>query len=511
MNTGTRLIVVLTLMVGVVMAAAGFFFVRQREANLETAMRREVRAHAFTLQIALEDHYQAGRTAEAQSLIDRLSDNTNVYGVVLFDEAGHVVMVSDPLVPDEIRYPPEARQVVATGETIEVARTINGQPVFSIIMPIRVGAARRGAFEIAERLSFVRAEIARARREIIFTTLLLWGMIFLAVLVVTRRNLSRPIRELLGGAAAIGRGDLDYRVTIPRRGGEFARLAQDFNRMADSLAAQRRAAAREAEERVALERELRHRERLAEVGRLAAGVAHEIGAPLNVIDARAEQAFQSPDVPFQTRQRNLTIIRAQVERITRIVRQLLNLARPDNPRREVIDLALLVTGTLELIETAAARAGVEIETIAGEQVWVEADPDLLRQALLNISLNSLQAMPSGGRLRVECVRDGEARDGRVFAAVRVSDTGGGIAPEHMAHIFEAFFTTKEVGQGTGLGLAVSRRVVEEHGGWIEAANQSEGGAVFTIYLPRVEETLHGLTDHSAKESGNRAERANASR
>lgn len=510
MNTSTRLIVLLTLMVGVMMAAAGYFSVQQREAKLEAAMRSEVRAHALTLQIALEDHYHAGRTAEAQQLIDRLSENTNIYGVVLFDEVGRVVMVSDPLVADEIRYPPEVRQVIATGETAEMARRINGQPVFSILMPIRVGTAPRGALEIAQLLSFVQADIARARREILFTTLLLWVTIFLVVLIVTRRNLSRPIQGLLRGAAAIGRGDLDYRVIVPRRGGEFARLAQDFNRMADSLAAQRRTAAREAEERIALERELRHRERLAEVGRLAAGVAHEIGAPLNVIDARAEQAFQRPDVSHQARQRNLTIIRAQVERITRIVRQLLNLARPDKLRREEIDLAMLVTSTLELIEADATRAGVEIETIPGEQVWVEADSDLLQQALLNISLNGLQAMPSGGRMRVECVRDGGTRDGRAFAAVRVSDTGGGIAPEHLSHIFEAFFTTKEVGQGTGLGLAVSRRMVEEHGGWIEVANQSEGGAVFTVYLPQAEEPLRDFTDQSAKESGDQDERTIAS-
>ncbi len=362
MNTSTRLIVLLTLMVGVMMAAAGYFFVQQREAKLESAMRREVRAHALTLQIALEDHYRAGRTAEAQWLINRLSENTNIYGVVLFDEAGRVVMVSDPLVADEIRYPPEVRQVMATGETVEMVRRINGQPVFSILMPIRVGTAPRGALEIAQPLSFVQADIARARREIGFMTLLLWATIFLVVLVVMRRNLSRPIQELLGGAAAIGRGDLDYRVIVPRRGGEFARLAQEFNRMADSLAAQRRTAAREAEERMALERELRHRERLAAVGRLAAGVAHEIGAPLHVIDARADQLLARPEAPIETRQRNLTIMRAQVERITRIVRQLLNLARPDKLRREGVDLARLVTHALELIEADATRAGVEIKS-----------------------------------------------------------------------------------------------------------------------------------------------------
>jgi two-component system, NtrC family, sensor kinase len=500
MNTSARLIMLLTLMVGVVMAVGGYFFMRQREAKLEEAMRNEVRAHALTLQIALEDYYRAGRLADAKQMIDRLSDNTKIYGVALFDEGGRTVMVSDPLVADEINNPLEARRVIATGETVELVKTIGERPVFSIIMPIRVVAARRGAFEIAQPLSFVQADIASARREITFMTAMLWATIFLVVLFVTRRNLSRPIRELLGGAAAIGRGDLDYRVSVPIRGGEFARLAQDFNRMADSLAGQRRAAAREAEERLALERELRHHEALASVGRLAAGVAHEMGAPLNVIDARAEHLLERTEIPIQARQRNLTIIRAQVARITRIVRQLLNLARPYDMRREPVDLSRAVTGAVELLETDAARAGVEIEVALGDGVRVEADPELLHQALMNIGLNGLQAMPAGGRLRIECVAADGAGNGTRFAAVRVSDTGVGLGPDVLPHIFEPFYSTKEVGRGVGLGLAVSRRIVEEHGGWIEAANRPEGGAVFTIYLPRAD-TPHVAAPGHSEEGG----------
>jgi two-component system NtrC family sensor kinase len=331
-------------------------------------------------------------------------------------------------------------------------------------------------------------------------TAMLWATIFLVVFFVTRRNLSRPIRELLGGAAAIGRGDLDYRVSVPVRGGEFARLARDFNRMADSLAEQRRAAAREAEERSALERELRHHERLASLGRLAAGVAHEMGAPLNVIDARAEHLLERTEVSLQIRQRNLTIIRAQVARITRIVRQLLNLARPYDMRLEPVDLAQAVAGAVELIETDAKRAGIEIEIASGAEVRVEADPDLLSQALLNIGLNGLQAMPAGGRLRIECLAADGAENGTRFVAVRVSDTGAGLAQDVLPHIFEPFYTTKEVGHGVGLGLAVSRRIVEEHGGWIEAANRPEGGAVFTIYLPRAD-TPHVDAPEQSAEGG----------
>jgi two-component system, NtrC family, sensor kinase len=484
MSISTRLILLLMIATGVVMAVASYFNLRQREAALETAMRNEVHAHAMTLQIVLQDDYAASRMADAKSLIDRLSDNPKIYGVILFNQEGQIAMLSDPLIPQEISYPAEVRRVIASGKSAEIVRSIQDADVFSLIMPIYVGAEIQGAFEIAQPMSFVKADVAQARRDIAVTTLSLFAIIFWIVLFSTRRSLTRPVKELLDGAAAVGRGDLDYRVIVLRRGSELSRLARDFNRMADSLAEQRRAAGSEAEERLALERALRHSERLSVIGRLAAGIAHEMGAPLNVIYARAGQLLAHPDTPFDKRQKNLAIIRAQAERITRIVRQLLDLARPNELRREPVALAPLVTNTLELIEADAQRVKVGFAVEPLDNLWVDADKSLLHQVLLNIFLNAIQAMPEGGSLRlVGFIHDDIKTDTRMVA-VRVSDTGTGIAPEYLSRIFEPFYTTKEVGEGSGLGLAISSRIVTEHGGWIEAANNAEGGASITVYLPQ---------------------------
>src|SRR5262249_8918295 len=145
---------------------------------------------------------------------------------------------------------------------------------------------------------------------------------------------------------------------------------------------QRQHAAREAEERVALERELRHRDRLAMVGRLAAGVAHEMGAPLNVIDARAEQLQLRADVTPDMRRRNSTIIRAQAERITQIVHQLLNLARPYNLHCKPVDLTSLLNETIEAMEAETLRMGVNIELAADSQIVVNADSKFINQVFL---------------------------------------------------------------------------------------------------------------------------------
>jgi signal transduction histidine kinase len=109
--------------------------------------------------------------------------------------------------------------------------------------------------------------------------------------------------------------------------------------------------------------------------------------------------------------------------------------------------------------------------------------------MMNICVNALHAMPHGGRLRIEYMPETLNKKGRSCIGVRITDTGTGIAPEHLDHIFDPFFTTKEVGRGTGLGLSVSRRIVEEHDGWIEAANHEEGGAAFIIWLPEADASL----------------------
>ncbi len=480
MSINTKLVLLLTLAVGLVMLTASFLSLRQREAALESALRDELRAHAITLQIALEENYQNGRIAEAQKLIDRLRENSRVYGVLLFDETGSLRSASQIETETDFRQPPELAEVLRTGEPVEFIRPIENRKFLSIILPLRLAAEKRGAVEIVKPLALIEADIARARINRLSTTLLLLATIFLVVYLVLRQSLSLPILALLGGARALGNGDLSHRVSVPRTGDEIARLAIEFNRMADNLAAERQTLQVEAENRLNLEKELRHSERLASVGRLAAGIAHELGAPLNVIDARAEQLLEKPDAPREKQIKNLTIIRKQSSRITHIIRQLLNLARPYNLRFESINIADLIESATEEIKT---NEMTKIEFVAQKKLTISGDPDYLQQVFVNICRNALQAMNESGILKIET--SDVTRFDKKYVAVKISDTGKGIAAENLEKIFDPFYTTKDIGEGTGLGLAVSRRIVEEHGGAIEAANNVDGGASFTILLPKL--------------------------
>jgi signal transduction histidine kinase len=482
MSIGTKLILLLTFTVGATMFLASFLSLRVREAALETALRDELRAHAVTLQYALEENYAGGQTIESRRLIDRLRENTRVYAVLMFDERGEVITISQPETNEVFRRLPEISAVLESGNGVETVRKIESDKYLSVILPLQFAPSRRGALEIVKPLALIENDIRRARVNWLTTTLFLLALILLVVAVVMRRSLTKPFQELIKGANALGKGDLEYRVRVPNTRDELAFLAVEFNRMADSLDRQRKLAETESENRLALERELRHSERLASVGRLAAGIAHELGAPLNVIDARAEQLLEKPAAPFEKQAKNLTIIRAQTEKISRLIRQLLTLARPFNFRFAPLDLSEIVAATVEQIAENALRQQVEVEfPPSPPELVVSADRDYLQQVFMNILMNALQAMPGGGSLKIGFGK--RAPSGTSFAFVKFSDTGGGIAEEDLKKIFDPFYTTKDIGQGTGLGLAVAHRIVDEHGGAIEAENNPDGGASLTVLLP----------------------------
>lgn len=234
--------------------------------------------------------------------------------------------------------------------------------------------------------------------------------------------------------------------------------------------------------------QLRRTERLAELGTLASGMAHEIGTPMNVILGRAEHLMQR--TADERIQKGLEIIITQVERITKIMNQLLTFARRCPLERRSIDLRRTIADCLEVVQERIARHRISIETVYDEDMpLVFADPDQMSQVLLNLVINALHAMPNGGVLRITLSRSGGD------LKLVILDTGHGIAESDLQKIFNPFFTTKEVGKGTGLGLTVVHGIVQEHGGSIAVESQSGQGTTFTITLP-LAQSANGEHPHS---------------
>jgi signal transduction histidine kinase len=455
--------------------------------------RRETRAYATALGISLEQAFRDPDLRDVQAIIDRISRERQIYGVLVYGADGRTLFASDPLPAGTTAPPALLGRVLATGRVTEFERRIGDEHVYSVLHPIPGPSGRvAAAFEVAQPLASLRAEVARVRQRFALNTVTLLVAVTVLILWLVRRLIGRPLERLVAAVRALGRGEMSHRLAPDPGGGELAELAHEFNRMVEHLEAARAGLIREGEERLLLERRLRQTEKLAAVGSLAAGLAHEIAAPLHVIRGRAELLLKR-EPPAETRERNLRIIVEQIGRITLVVQNLLDFARRREPRIERADLARVIDGVAEFLEGEFARTGVEVLREGAPAAEVDGDPHLLHQVFTNLFMNAMQAMEAADGTRTITVRLAAAGSGAESAGsapevrVEVEDTGPGIPPDALPRIFEPFFTTRSGGRGTGLGLAVVRGIVEEHGGRIDAGPAPSGGARFLIVLPAAAE------------------------
>ena len=298
-----------------------------------------------------------------------------------------------------------------------------------------------------------------------------------ALVVVLTYFIQRPLIELQEKIARVGEGDLSVAVRFARRDDEIGDLGRNFNRMVTQLRESR-------EEIETLHRtQMSRAEHLATLGELATGLAHEIRNPLagiaGVIDIIAR------DLPATSAARAvIKDVRQEIAQINHIVSDLLQTARPHPPQIRRSDLNVTVEHSVMLARQQALAKAIEIVLRKSPELAdVEHDSDQVHQVLLNLLLNSIQAMDAPGKIVVEVA----ARDR--MATVSVADTGRGIPPEELPNIFRPFYTTK--GNGTGLGLSLARRIVEEHQGRIEVSSSVGKGTRFTVLLPMEKKTAAG--------------------
>jgi two-component system NtrC family sensor kinase len=281
------------------------------------------------------------------------------------------------------------------------------------------------------------------------------------VFLLIRRWVSRPVALLVEGTRSIARGDLDHQ--IPETGGELGDLARAFNAMQARISS--------------TQRQIIASEKLASVGKLAAGVAHEINNPLTGILTFAEELHDDlePDDPAVA---DLAVIRDEALRCREIVRGLLDYSRQKEPSLQRVQVTVVIQSTLKLVARLAQFHDVKIEhAIPAELPAVMGDPGQLQQVILNLLVNAAEAMPAGGTLTIDGAEDSVRGLGRLT----ITDTGHGIPQDHLDQIFEPFYSTKE-GKTSGLGLAVSWAIVERHGGSLEVGSTGLQGTTFVVNL-----------------------------
>jgi signal transduction histidine kinase len=326
---------------------------------------------------------------------------------------------------------------------------------------------------------------SEVREQLLLSTIVV-AFAAAVALVLTSVIVSRPLARVAEQARRIGKGDLSYKLPVTGSD-EVAALIEEQNAMCDALKEARTRAEEEAGKRLAALEQLRHADRLRTVGTLASGIAHELGTPLNVIAMRAKMIATGEVSPEETPD-SARIIMSQTDRVTKIVRQLLDFARRRSPRRAEADLGELAERTSQLLAALAKKSRVEVKVAPSGKVLLKIDAAQIEQAITNLVINGIHAMPSGGDLTIEVSEENAAPERapelvKRCAIVEIADTGTGIAPEHLERIFEPFFTTKGVGEGTGLGLSVTHGIVEDHGGWMKAESSVGKGTRFKVFLP----------------------------
>jgi signal transduction histidine kinase len=491
MRLTTKFILALVFGVALVAFVQGIFDYRREREVFDLQMRAEARTLGLALSAGVEAVWFRDGQAAALQFIEAASkhnDRIKVRFVWLDSTTDKPRASKESLVGlahgDVVMLKDSATNFMLTYVPIDTA-TISHVPV-----------PGNGAIEIAQPLADIdkytrdslRNQILGSIGEVAIAAALalLLGVVFIG----------RPISRLAAKARRVGTGDLGGPLHLSQRD-ELGELANEINLMCDRLADERGARERATDQ-------LRHADRLTTVGKLASGLAHELGTPLNVVSGRA-RLIASREVEGQEAVDSARIVLEQSERMTALIRQLLDFARPRALEKASINVPALAARTCELVGTIARKANVTLSPPpADDTLRVDADDGQLGQVLTNLVVNAIQAMPDGGtcEIRVRLVdqvppayvkRSTRAQTKpslvaladrmQTWMAIDVRDTGIGMDDETRARIFEPFFTTKPVGEGTGLGLSVTWGIVREHGGWIDVSSQPDEGSTFTVYLP----------------------------
>lgn len=467
---------VMTLVAAIVLTLGLLHLVSVARVLLEESRARaELLANAVYHQAQLvvssqEAAYEEIRSSRAvQAALEAAIYSEDVTDAVLVDIGGTIVAASDRERLGRTLEPRtplmgvlasgglgQLRTVYATGQTLEWTQ------------PIELGDRPFGEIRIGLSTILVRRELNQSLGPAALAVgASLLVSVFAAMLLA--QVVLRPINVIQSGLLRLGRGELG--ATLDLRDDEFRDLGDVFDR----VSAQLRAAAPAGVKPAQLAELSR---RIVALGRLTAGVAHEVKNPLNAMTIHLELLKQKlAGAEPASAATHAEVIGQEIRRLDEVVQGFLKFARPEEVLLAPVALAPLVASVFDAVQPEAERGGVALQrACTDEALVVEGDAVLLRQAFLNLAQNAVQAMPQGGRLTVSCTAAG---DGRIV--VRVTDTGVGIAPEHLTKIFDLYYTTKE--RGSGIGLSLVYRTVYLHNGTIDVESTVGRGTTFIVTLP----------------------------
>lgn len=518
-SLSAKLVILLLAAMTVVFGLLGYLNVRLQRQHLESLTLTS--AERVSDVIKRQASYYMLRN-EREGLYHSISEIGNERGVVhirIFNRQGRITYSSDPkeintLVDENAeacnRCHAQAQPLTHLDrpDRFRTYRLASGERVLGIINPIESSpecsnAACHahppeqrvlGVLDTDLSLAAADASLAQANRQTLAYTLLAVIAISCLTAVFIWRFVQKPLKALEEGTARLGTGELGYQVEIRSRD-ELADVASAFNKMSQQLKDARKElnewnqtlAARVEQKTKELNRvyeQMFSVEKMASIGRLAAVVAHEINNPLTSILTYAKLVKRRLEPANGAEQKELLssveMIESESRRCGEIVKDLLTFGRTTSISYEPTDLNQVIEHCVRLVKHKLDLAGVHLEAeLASDLPMIRCDPSRTEQVILALVMNAVDAMPNGGNLKVWTLQRPHSNE----VEIQVEDDGAGIPKDVLPHLFEPFFTTKERGHGLGLGLAISRSIVERHQGRISVKSELGRGTKFTITLP----------------------------
>lgn len=473
-NLRTALLIFVLLPLLALSAAAGWYSLKVLENQSRERMQDEIELVARAIRQPVIYAMEQGREGALAQALDSTSHIGRVYGAYVYDASGKRIGTSGPTEP-AVGSTRVAELMSEGDRREEYNRTLDGEDVYSYFLPLSNEAGQiTGMLQVTRRASEFESYITRLRYQglavLLLTALLLSVVIFYGHYKAFGSHVA-AMRRAIG---RIGAGEREQRV--PTEGPqELHDLAFGLNRMLENLISQEEVVVRQKLEQAALEDRLHRSERMAAIGQLAAGVAHELGTPLNVVDGQAQRALRHRDINPAINTA-LSEIRHEVQRMNFIVRQLMDFGRSNPLQCQPERADRIVRAVLTQVASDARYRHIEVQVDETRPI-PELMIDRLRmeQALSNLLHNAVQA--ASQQVRIGWFADATQ------AGFVIDDDGPGIAEADRERIFEPFYTTKGVDEGTGLGLAVAHAAVSDHEGRIEIEHSPLGGARFRIVLP----------------------------
>jgi signal transduction histidine kinase len=473
-NLTAKILVAVGVTVAVVIAIYTYFVIRVQSAwwHERTQAQNLIAAslvHEYLNGVMLSERHQ-----EVQGFLQKLKGSDEIWRGRLIKPDGTVVFSTDTQEVQRavIAVPPE---LFTENQVLQGTRVEDGQRLSVVMRPVLNSEscqrchdpkfAAIGAIVVEKSLAPAEASVASNRNLLVVYGFVIFILVSVVLWLLIVRLVTQPVSNLLEQMRHVQAGDLKARAITETRD-EIGELAGGFNAMVQSLDN----TTRELEE--SHEKQIQQADKLASIGELASGIAHEIRNPLAGIGAAIEVLSEENNLNGQ-RAEIVGEVRRQIKRLNTTLRDLLDFARQREPEIVPCSVGDLIRPMLALVRPDAQKQHVTIvEECPGELPPILADSGQVQQALLNVLLNAIQAMPDGGTLTLRTTPvDGVVR-------IAISDTGAGIPRDNLQKIFSPFFTTKH--RGTGLGLAITRTIMDKHGGTVTVGSESGHGTTFTL-------------------------------